>query len=117
MANGTTPSCLLHNATVIFLQLLSILDGWWIEGCLEGITGWAIGRDATIREATADEADSLYHKLEEIGTLYYQRRSDYGAVMRGAIALNGSFFNTQRMLSQYVANAYFLESDTFPAQV
>jgi starch phosphorylase len=26
--------------------------------------------------------------------------------MRSAIALNGSFFNTQRMLFQYVRNAY-----------
>jgi glycogen phosphorylase len=24
---------------------LSILDGWWVEGCLEGVTGWAIGED------------------------------------------------------------------------
>lgn len=87
---------------------LSILDGWWIEGCLEGITGWAIGRDENIREATVDEADSLYDKLAKITTLFYQRRSDYATVMRGAIALNGSFFNTQRMLSQYVTNAYSL---------
>jgi starch phosphorylase len=87
---------------------LSILDGWWIEGCLEGITGWAIGRDGGVREATGDEADSLYDKLEEITTLFYQRRGDYAVVMRGAIALNGSFFNTQRMLSQYAGSAYLL---------
>jgi len=29
-------------------------------------------------------------------------------VMRSAIALNGSFFNTQRMVQQYLANAYML---------
>jgi starch phosphorylase len=85
---------------------LSVLDGWWIEGCLEGITGWAIGREGDVRQAAEDEADSLYDKLEEIPELYYKRRNEYAAVMRGAIALNGSFFNTQRMLSQYVANAY-----------
>jgi starch phosphorylase len=87
---------------------LSILDGWWIEGCLEGVTGWAIGRDSETGAATADEADSLYEKLEHITGLYYERRDGYAAVMRGAIALNGSFFNTQRMLSQYVANAYLV---------
>jgi starch phosphorylase len=85
---------------------LSILDGWWIEGCLEGFTGWAIGKDGNLREATEDEADSLYEKLASIATLFYQRPDDYCAVRRVAIAINGSFFNTQRMLSQYVANAY-----------
>ncbi len=85
---------------------LSLLDGWWIEGCLEGITGWAIGKDGEVRAATADEADSLYEKLALITTLFYRDRQTYTDVMRGAIALNGSFFNTQRMLAQYVANAY-----------
>ena len=85
---------------------LSILDGWWIEGCLEGITGWAIGRNGEVRESSEDESDSLCDKLAEIATLFYKRRRDYSTVMRGAIALNGSFFNSQRMLSQYVANAY-----------
>ncbi len=87
---------------------LSILDGWWIEGCLEGITGWAIGRDGSVQEATEDEASSLYDKLAACATLFYQRPQEYAAVMRGAIAINGSFFNTQRMLSQYIANAYAL---------
>ncbi len=86
---------------------LSILDGWWIEGCLEGITGWAIGKDGDVNEAAADEAESLYTKLSEITVLFYQRPADYERVMRAAIAINGSFFNTQRMISQYVANAYF----------
>jgi starch phosphorylase len=85
---------------------LSILDGWWIEGCLEGTTGWAIGTDSDLKEATADEAQSLYEKLSEIATMFYQRLGAYQKVMRSAIAINGSFFNTQRMLSQYVANAY-----------
>jgi starch phosphorylase len=89
---------------------LSILDGWWIEGCLEGTTGWAVGRDSNIQEARADEAQSLYEKLAEIATMFYQRRAAFQAVMRSAIAINGSFFNTQRMLSQYVANAY-LQTD------
>ncbi len=85
---------------------LSILDGWWIEGCLEGTTGWAIGKDSEIQEATADEADSLYGKLAAITSMFYERPADYETIMRLAIAINGSFFNSHRMLSQYVANAY-----------
>lgn len=83
---------------------LSVLDGWWIEGCLEGVTGWAIGSDGP--EETSTEARSLYDKLAGIIAMFYRTPDDYAVVMRAAIAINGSFFNTQRMLSQYVTNAY-----------
>lgn len=90
---------------------LSVLDGWWIEGCIEGVTGWAIGepwREAGPGADSAHEANSLYEKLEHhILPLYYKQRERYLNVMRHAIALNGSFFNTQRMMQQYVLNAYF----------
>lgn len=91
---------------------LSILDGWWIEGCIEGVTGWAIGsREAQsaqpIEGANAD-ALSLYDKLEHtVLPLFDHERDRFLDVMRHAIALNGSFFNTQRMVLQYVLKAYF----------
>jgi glycogen phosphorylase len=89
---------------------LSVLDGWWIEGHVEGVTGWAIGHGGEVPEDPAAEAASLYDKLESlILPLYYGRLHAYAEVMRSAIALNASFFNTQRMLEQYVANAYFPE--------
>jgi starch phosphorylase len=90
---------------------LSVLDGWWIEGCIEGVTGWSIGAaDRTVAAVSdhSQDAASLYDKLEQIILpLYYQHRDDYLEVMRHAIALNGSFFNTHRMLQQYVVKAYF----------
>lgn len=87
---------------------LSILDGWWVEGCLEGVTGWSIGHGGQIEENAAAEAASLYDKLETgILPLFYGSRTGYGEVMRSAVAVNGSFFNTRRMVSQYVINAYF----------
>lgn len=86
---------------------LSVLDGWWIEGCLEGVTGWAIGHGGETSEDSASEAASMYDKLETlIVPMFYGRPSAYGEVMRHAIAINGAFFNTHRMLSQYVAQAY-----------
>ena len=85
---------------------LSILDGWWIEGCIEGFTGWAIED----RETAAEESASLYQKLEEkILPLYYSKPEEWQRVMRNSIALNGSFFNTNRMLQQYIQNAYYPE--------
>ena len=90
---------------------LSILDGWWIEGHLEGITGWAIGEfvepDHTDSDNAADAA-SMYDKLERVLVpLYYHDRNGWVDVMRHAIALNGSFFNTHRMVQEYVVSAYF----------
>jgi starch phosphorylase len=86
---------------------LSVLDGWWIEGCVEGATGWAI------EDAITDEGESngLYRKLEEkIAPLYYEHPQEWAKIMQLSIALNGSFFNTHRMLEQYLANAYFPEN-------
>jgi starch phosphorylase len=70
-----------------------VLDGWWIEGCIEGVTGWSIGPPG--RGAASDnnrDAASLYDKLEQVVMpLYYQNRGGYLDVMRHAVALNGSF--------------------------
>lgn len=90
----------------------SVLDGWWIEGCLEGVTGWAIGHGGEASEDSASEAASMYDKLETlIAPMFYGRPSAYGEVMRHAIAINGAFFNTHRMLSQYVTQAYERRAD------
>ncbi len=98
-------------AAVNGVPSLSVLDGWWIEGCIEGVTGWSIGPKPQTNGQSEDhsaDAASLYDKLERIIVpLYYHDRSGFIDVMRHAIALNGSFFNTHRMLQQYVLKAYF----------
>jgi glycogen phosphorylase len=91
---------------------LSILDGWWAEGCIEGITGWSIGEthhDPGVENPVDNEADadSLYSKLENaIIPMFYGDRKHYLEVMQHAIGVNGAFFNTQRMVQQYVIDAY-----------
>jgi starch phosphorylase len=90
---------------------LSVLDGWWLEGCIEGVTGWAVGGDQGSAggngDRTAQDAASLYDQLEHaVVPLFYRDRARFIDVMRQAIALNGSFFNTQRMVEQYVLKAY-----------
>lgn len=87
---------------------LSVLDGWWIEGRIEGITGWGIGDDGRDGGDRSKVVSSLYDKLEQVVIpLFYHDRERFLEVMLHAIALNGSFFNTHRMIQQYVLKAYF----------
>ncbi|HKV24370.1 MAG TPA: alpha-glucan family phosphorylase [Candidatus Acidoferrum sp.] len=103
---------------------LSVRDGWWLEGHFEGITGWSVGEDGGFEDHGA-ELSSLYGKLEgNILPMFYANREGYAQVMRSTIAVNGSFFNTQRMVSQYLLDAYFperagtkIEQQATPAQV
>jgi starch phosphorylase len=94
---------------------LSVLDGWWIEGHIEGVTGWAIGEplrpasEAPPRAADLDahHAAALCDKLAtSVLPCFYAERDRFIDIMRHAIALNGSFFNSQRMVWQYLHNAY-----------
>jgi len=83
---------------------LSILDGWWIEGCIEGFTGWAIEDGANDQE----EAASLYNKLEKaVVPLFLAAPEKWARLMRSTLAFNGSYFNTNRMVKQYTRNAYY----------
>jgi len=109
-ASGTSGMKAAMNGVPSF----SVVDGWWAEGLIEGITGWAIG-NTEINEDPVSELATLYDKLErEILPMFYGRPQRYTEVMRSAIALNGSFFNTQRMVQQYMANAYMLRETAAP---
>ena len=87
---------------------LSVLDGWWIEGHVEDVTGWSIGETWREENDTAVESVQMYDKLEHIMDVYYERPDDYARIMTLCIALNGSFFTAQRMVLQYAARAYRL---------
>ena len=82
---------------------LSVLDGWWVEGHVEGITGWSIG----VGDDRSRDADSLYEKLEDLVVpLFYHEPDRFIEIARQTIALNGSFFTSHRMLQEYVVKAY-----------
>jgi starch phosphorylase len=99
-ASGTSGMKAVHNG----IPNLSVLDGWWIEGHIEGVTGWSIGSKSI---ETGDDAKEVYDKLENvILPMYYGERERWMDIMQHSIAFNASFFNTQRMVQQYVLNAY-----------
>ncbi|MDO8662869.1 MAG: alpha-glucan family phosphorylase [Candidatus Omnitrophota bacterium] len=86
---------------------LSVLDGWWIEGCIENVTGWAIGSVQKQNADSAQDAHDLYQKLEKvIIPTFYKEKDKWLEIMRHTIALNASFFNTQRLVQEYVLKAY-----------
>jgi starch phosphorylase len=94
-------------AAVNGIPSLSVLDGWWIEGCIEGMTGWAIGASDKENVTDAECAESLYDKLEQVVIpTFYNDREKWIDIMQLCIAINGSFFNTHRMVQQYVMSAY-----------
>jgi starch phosphorylase len=96
-ASGTSGMKAAHNG----VPSLSVLDGWWIDGCIEGVTGWCISGDH------ATHADALYAKLRDVVLpLYAAHGEAWAAVMRGAIMHNASLFNSHRMLRRYAAEVY-----------
>jgi starch phosphorylase len=105
-ASGTSGMKAAHNG----VPSLSVLDGWWLEVPMEGVTGWAIGsrdRGPSFERRDDEDAQDLYRKLEEtILPLYYGDPLRWAELMRFTIALNASFFNAQRMVQQYVIHAY-----------
>jgi glycogen phosphorylase len=106
-ASGTSGMKAAHNGVPQF----STLDGWWIEGWIENITGWSIGSRRSNERESDDDADrkDLYNKLETwIMPKFYKDRDNWIRTMRSSIAVNASFFNTNRMIQQYVLNAYFI---------
>lgn len=106
-ASGTSGMKAAHNGVINF----SVLDGWWIEGHIEGFTGWSIGPNPTETELTDNidtkDADDLYNKLEEkIIPLFYNDRSGWIRMMQNAIGKNAYYFNSHRMMRRYVTEAY-----------
>lgn len=84
---------------------LSVLDGWWLEGWEEGVTGWAIGDDGD--HDPARHADALYAKLQEVILPAFRDRARWAAIMKATIAHNGSYFNSHRMIRRYASEAYW----------
>jgi len=84
---------------------LGVLDGWWMEACIDGTTGWAIG-DANLGTA-GDDADDLYRKLEsDVLPLFYSDRARWIWMMKQSISKIASYFNSQRMMRRYASEAY-----------
>jgi starch phosphorylase len=84
---------------------LSVPDGWWLEACIEGVTGWSIGADG---DGNGGHAAELYDKLQgTVLPLHHDRPDHWGWMMKQAIGNIGYYFNSQRMMRRYASEAYF----------
>jgi starch phosphorylase len=106
-ASGTSGMKAAHNGVINF----SVLDGWWIEGCVEGVTGWAIGphpgEQAPEQTRRERELDDLYGKLEYlIVPTFYKGRDDWISMMKNSIGKVAYYFNSHRMMRRYATDAY-----------
>ena len=106
-ASGTSGMKAAHNGVINF----SVLDGWWIEGCVEGLTGWAIGPSANQwldeQQTRKREIDDLYNKLEYlIIPKFYNQQDAWVGMMRNSIGKIAYYFNTHRMMRSYATDAY-----------
>ncbi len=106
-ASGTSGMKAAHNGVINF----SVLDGWWIEGWIENLTGWAIGPHSTEFVDTAEtsqlEAEDLYNKLQYVITpMFYERHDDWLKLMKNSISKIAYYFNSHRMMRRYVTEAY-----------
>jgi glycogen phosphorylase len=105
-ASGTSGMKAAHNGVINF----SVLDGWWAEGWIENLTGWAIGphsSESDNAETTLKEAEDLYNKLEYVITpMFYDRRDEWLKLMKNSIGKIAYYFNSHRMMRRYVIDAY-----------
>jgi starch phosphorylase len=106
-ASGTSGMKAAHNGVINF----SVLDGWWIEGWIEGVTGWSIGpqpnENVSTEEDRRRELDDLYNKLEYIvAPMFYSRRDDWIKMMKNSIGKIAYYFNSHRMMQRYATEAY-----------
>lgn len=86
---------------------LSSLDGWWLEGHIENVTGWSIGKRGENTTSDYNESDELYNKLEKnILPIYYNNKEKWKEIMISTIMINGSMFNSHRMVKEYILNSY-----------
>jgi len=106
-ASGTSGMKAAHNGVINF----SVLDGWWIEGWIEGITGWSIGprpeEGLSLEKRGIMELDDLYGKLEHlIVPMFYSKGSEWVKMMKNSIGKIAYYFNSHRMMRRYVTEAY-----------
>jgi len=90
---------------------LSTNDGWWLEGGIEGVNGWGIGKrtewaDLSESKEGEDEED-LYYKLSSVVLpLYYRDQGMWREMQKRSIATVGPLFNSYKMVEDYVDRVY-----------
>lgn len=99
---------------------ISVMDGWWVEGYHEGLTGWKFGYEGPIDKANlsedpgsllyAEDSLSFYNLLPQVLDIFYDHPEQYMRIALNNLRLNVPIFNTHRMAAEYVEK-YDLQLD------
>ena len=99
---------------------ISVMDGWWVEGYHEGLTGWKFGYEGPVDTADmsedpesllyAEDSLSFYNLLPKILDIFYDHPEQYMQIAVNNLRLNVPIFNTHRMAAEYVKK-YDLQLD------
>ncbi|MEA3467111.1 MAG: alpha-glucan family phosphorylase [Thermodesulfobacteriota bacterium] len=93
---------------------MSIMDGWWVEGYHEGLTGWKFGHEGPVDEADlsespeallyAEDSASFYQILPKVLEEFYEDKSRSRFIDKAImnLCLNIPIFNTHRMAAEYL---------------
>jgi starch phosphorylase len=91
---------------------ISIMDGWWVEGYHQGMTGWKFGYEGPVDEADlsenpesllyAEDATAFYQLLPKVLDMFYNQSNRYMELALHNLLLNVPIFNTHRMAAEYI---------------
>jgi starch phosphorylase len=80
---------------------ISTYDGWWPESGIHNVNGWTISGNDEYQEI-----NSMYDNINNAIDIFYNDRDKFSKMQRSAISLIGSYYNTQRMVLEYIRKGY-----------
>jgi starch phosphorylase len=91
---------------------LSVLDGWWPEGCVHGVNGWQIGDGFEAQDPAnpvdqdAHDRAALFRTLTDEVLPTWRDRARWEKMMRASIEMSQWRFSSDRMIEDYYRHMY-----------
>jgi starch phosphorylase len=83
---------------------VSILDGWWPEGCEDGVNGFAVGKGEPGDDAR--DLEAVYDTLEKRVVPAFADRAKWSKMMAASVKMAVTKFSAERMIREYFEHLY-----------